>query len=61
MRGMRGLRPAPHDPAPWDRQAFTQWMRKKIDMQRAFAHIILEHAETSERGLADESAAGVER
>jgi len=29
-----------------------QWMRKKIDMQRAFAHLILEHAETSEHILA---------
>jgi len=61
MRGMRNLKPAPHDPALWDRQAFTQWMRKKIDIQRAFAHLILEHTETSERILAGESAADLER
>ena len=61
LGGMRDLKPAPHDPALWDRPAFMQWMRKKIDMQRAFAHLILEHAETSERILAGESASGVER
>ena len=61
MRGMRDLMPAPHDPALLDRQAFTQWMRKKIDIQRAFAHLILEHTETSERILAGESAADLER
>jgi hypothetical protein len=61
MRGMRDLKPAPHDPALWDRPEFMRWMRKKIDMQRAFAHLILEHAETSERILADEPASGVER
>ena len=61
MRGMRDLKPAFHDPALLDQQAFTQWMRKKIDMQRAFAHLILEHAETSERILVGEPAAGVER
>jgi len=55
MRDMRSLKPAPHDPALWDRQSFTQWMRKKIDLQRAFAHLILEHAEVSERVLADKS------
>jgi hypothetical protein len=51
MRGMRDLAPAPHDSAVWDRDAFMLWMRKKIDLQRAFAQLVLEHAEESERVL----------
>jgi hypothetical protein len=54
MRDMRSLEPAPHDPARWDREAFARWMRKKIDLQRAFAHLLLEHAEDSERVLAQQ-------
>ena len=54
MREMRNLKPALHDPALWDRQSFVRWMRKKIDMQRAFAHLILEHANASERIVASE-------
>jgi hypothetical protein len=51
MRGLRDLEPAPHDPARWDRAAFLQWMRRKIELQRAFAQLLLEHAEVSERIL----------
>ncbi len=61
MRGMRNLKPARHDSAHWDGQSFTRWMRKKIDMQRAFAHLLLEHAEASERILENESADSIGR
>ena len=51
MRGMRELPPAPHDPALLDRAAFELWMRKKIELQRAFAQLVLSHAAVSERAL----------
>ena len=54
MRGLRELAPAPHDPACWDRAAFAIWMRAKIEMQRTFAQLLLEHAEESEQVLASE-------
>ena len=57
MRAMRDLKPVAHDPELWDGPSFMTWMRQKIDLQRAFAKLILEHAETSERVLADDSVA----
>jgi len=51
MHGLRALEPAPHDPTRWDRPRFLQWMQRKIELQRAFALLLLEHAETSERIL----------
>jgi len=51
MRDSSSLEPAPHDPARWDRPAFLQWLRRKIELQRAFAQLLIEHAEASERIL----------
>ncbi len=52
MRGMRNLEPAPHDPNTWNQAEFSRWMQKKIELQRAFAGLLLEHAAASERVLA---------
>jgi hypothetical protein len=52
MRSMRDLPPAPHDPAKMDGSALAAWMRAKIEMQRAFAALVIRHAEESERALA---------
>jgi hypothetical protein len=60
MRGMHELDAAPHDPARFDRQAFERWMRTKVALQRNLARLLLEHAATSERALADESAGAAE-
>ncbi|MEO8180086.1 MAG: hypothetical protein ABI895_14725 [Deltaproteobacteria bacterium] len=51
MRALRDLEPAPHDPAHWDRPAFLHWMRRKIELQRALAQLLCEHAEASEQIL----------
>src|SRR3954468_4828761 len=51
LHGLRDLEPAPHDPSRWDRPAFLQWMQRKIELQRGFAQLLLEHAEASERVL----------
>jgi hypothetical protein len=53
MRSMQNLAAAPHDPSRWDKDAFAKWMSKKIQLQRAFAGLLLEHAETSESVLAE--------
>jgi hypothetical protein len=55
MRSLRDLPVVPHDPKGWDQPAFTRWMREKIDLQRAFAALILEHADDSERVLASQA------
>lgn len=52
MRSMASLEAAPHDPARRDHAAFTEWMRKKLELQRAFAGLLLAHADVSERVLA---------
>ncbi len=51
LRGLATLDPAPHDPTAWDRVAFSRWMTRKIELQRALAALLLEHAEASERAL----------
>ena len=51
MRGLEGLPAAPHDPARWDRAAFAIWMQRKVELQRAFAQLLQEHADASERAL----------
>lgn len=51
MRSMRALSAATHDPAAFDRAAFADWMRAKIDRQRALAALLERHAEMSERAL----------
>lgn len=51
MRGLGSLPAAPHDPARWDRAAWAAWMQRKVELQRAFAQLILEHADASERAL----------
>ena len=52
MRALGDLPAVAHDPARLDRVALASWMRRKIAMQRAFAALILEHAEMSEAALA---------
>ncbi len=56
-RGQSHLPSAPHDPANLDRAAMVAWMRTKIDLQRDFARLLLEHATESERVLAAMSRA----
>ena len=56
MRKLHELEPAPHDPARWDRPAFLQWMRRKIELQRSFARLLVEHADASERILTSDGA-----
>jgi hypothetical protein len=51
MRSLRALPVALHDPAAFDRAAFAEWMRAKIDRQRAFAALIERHAAVSARAL----------
>jgi len=51
MRSAAGLASPPHDPDGWDRAAFVTWMQRKIELQRALAELLLEHARLSERGL----------
>ncbi|MDC0682745.1 hypothetical protein [Sorangium atrum] len=51
MRAAGDLPAAPHDLARFDRGAFEAWMRRKIELQRGFAALLLEHAEASERVL----------
>jgi len=53
MRAMRDLAPAPHDPSRRDPAAFVAWMQKKVELQRAFAKLLNDHAEESERVLAE--------
>jgi hypothetical protein len=51
MRAAAGLASPPHDPTAWDRAAFSSWMQRKIELQRALAQLLLEHARLSGRGL----------
>ena len=51
MRSLLSLPAAPHDTARWDRTAWASWMRRKVELQRAFAQLLLEHADASERAL----------
>ena len=51
MRRLVSLPAAPHDTARWDRTAWSRWMRRKVELQRAFAQLMLEHADASERAL----------
>jgi len=60
LHTMRDLDPAPHHPGRFHRQSFEASMRTKVDMQRRFAQLLLEHAATSRRGLAGESAGVVQ-
>jgi hypothetical protein len=58
MRSFAELKPAAHDPAAFDRPAFVEWMRAKIELQRALANMLLRHAEMSEKALAATDSAG---
>src|SRR3954469_16853733 len=51
MRAAAGLASPAHDPDRWDRATFVSWMQRKIELQRALAELLLEHARLSERGL----------
>lgn len=51
MRAAAGLASPPHDPGSWDRASFVSWMQRKIELQRALAELLLEHARLSEHGL----------
>ena len=53
MRELHDLKEAPHDLGTWDRQQFVGWMRRKIELQREFAELVLAHAQASERVLAE--------
>jgi hypothetical protein len=53
MRAQSDLPATAHDPARLDRKALAAWMRAKIDMQRDFARLLLDHAVQSERVLAE--------
>ena len=53
MRALRDLAPVPNDPSRRDPAAFVTWMEKKIELQRAFAQLLNDHAEESERVLAE--------
>lgn len=53
MEAMKDLPPAPHDPSRIDRAGQARWMRDKIEMQRAFAALLVRHAEESEQALAE--------
>ncbi|HVV48852.1 MAG TPA: hypothetical protein VHG72_06125 [Polyangia bacterium] len=52
MWAMRDLPAVPHDARKLDRAAQLRWMRRKIEMQRAFAALLARHAEDSEAALA---------
>jgi hypothetical protein len=52
LRSLGDLPAAPHDPATLDRRALAAWMAVKVEMQRGFAQLLLEHAAESERALA---------
>jgi len=56
MRKHRNLPAAPHDPRALDKAAFSAWMTRKMELQRAFARLLLEHAELSEQGLREMTA-----
>jgi hypothetical protein len=60
MRRMRDLAPAAHDMARWDRHSFMHWMQKKIELQRSFAQLLLEHAEASERIVSGQAVPSVD-
>lgn len=61
MRNMHDLEPVHHDPARWNDVAFARWMRTKVALQRSFATLLLQHADTSEKVLGRESATVIER
>lgn len=51
MRALEQLPAAPHDANKLDRQKLAVWMRKKVELQRKLAGVLLEHAEQSQRVL----------
>jgi len=53
MTGMKDLEPVPHDRSKLDRAAQARWMRAKIKMQREFAALLVQHAEDSDKALAE--------
>jgi hypothetical protein len=52
LRSFATLPPAFHDVNQWDRTAWEGWMRTKIQIQRALAATLTEHADQSEEALA---------
>jgi len=52
MAAMKDLEAAPHDPSRIDRAEQARWMRAKIELQREFAQLLLQHADESEAALA---------
>jgi hypothetical protein len=51
MRSFEQLAASPHDPKKMDWVAFGVWMRKKIELQRHVANLLLSHAAESEVAL----------
>lgn len=53
MRTLKSLPSAPHDRARQDRKSLADWMQNKVVIQRHFAKLLNEHADQSERALAE--------
>ena len=51
MRTLHDLPATAHDPGKWDHEKFTEWMKTKVQMQRALVALLLEHAEQSQSVL----------
>jgi hypothetical protein len=57
MRALEKLPAAQHDASKLDRQKLAAWMKKKVELQRKLASVLLAHAEQSQRVL-DELTTG---
>jgi len=51
MKSMSALAPAPHDPSRLDRNGQAQFLRRKIELQRKLANLLIHHAEASQSAL----------
>ena len=51
MRALEQLPAVPHDASKLDRQKLAASMKKKVELQRKLASVLLEHAEQSQRVL----------
>lgn len=53
MQSMHGLPPAPHDLSRLDRSGQARFIRRKIELQRQLADLLVSHADASRGALAD--------
>lgn len=51
LRALARLPAAVHDPEKMDKAALSEWMRRKVEIQRSLAAALSEHAEQSQRAL----------